>query len=264
VVIGWCHLTTFTARTSMFLVQWYLLCLTIDSYITCCIPDREHSWCSTWRAVLVTIVIGLLGLVVFLNISLTVSVFYVSTRPICTTLPRFTSVIMHLDRVDVMLNVFVPLATILLMGLRMVVREIRNIGTLSPIQQNSYVMFVLVHGFLWMPLQFSRVYNAIYNMAVGEVRMSLRAYLWEQIFMYAGYTNMALSIVLLIAFQSGFRRHLHKQLTYIFCCMFIRCRIRQSNHNGIVLNHHQDSEYSTSITVQTAFIENSTPSDEDI
>lgn len=263
-MIGWCHFTTFVGDSSKFLNQWYLLCLVIDSYISSIWPEREAKWCSTWRSQLVTITLTLIALVVFLNISLTMTLFYVptlnGTRPVCTRLHNFMPTLQHLDQIDVMLNVLVPLLLIIMLGIRILSREIRNIGSVANPSQSNYVVYVLVHISLWIPLQIVRVYNAFSNMAAGVagvMHLSVRPFLWEQIVTYVTYTNIALNMVMLLCFHQAFRTYMKEKLTYLCCCRSWCCRLRTMHGTILSLNHNNDSDshYSATVTVQTAFIE---------
>ena len=106
---GWCNFVSFADRLSKFLVLWFVVAFATDRYIWFCHPKTNHAMCTPFRAKIVVICLSLLGLVVFMNISLTVGVVkQVNKSPSCEVLIIFRRHLDVLDFIDVVVNVLLP------------------------------------------------------------------------------------------------------------------------------------------------------------
>ena len=246
VVNGWCHLMTFVRDGSEFLSTWYLVCVLVNCLIANCIPDRSDDWCSRCRHLTVTVALAILALVVFLNISLSATLFYVAgDRPICTTLSEPGTAIYILDHADAFINVLTPLIGNCLFGVLLVLVKQCCIER-SPRDSQQHAIshrYVLLHTALWIPYQVAQLYNvfSILSSRGEQSHSSLQGFLVEQTFRYLHGFNMASNFFTLILPNALFRKKLREGVVgaahRITCCSCCCCLDRSDTLNT------QDHEY---------------------
>ena len=281
VVIGWCHLITFIRKASQFLSQWYNICLLTDcTALHCLSPHYRVLVCSTWKSRVITVCAALLALVVFLNISLTADLFYVGARPICTTHQDFITVLFHLERADVGINVLIPVLLVVLCVVRLVVRKFcegksqqqeeeeeeeeemqqqqqqqqQRSGQERISTKDSFLLYCILHLTLWLPLQVLRLINAVTLLVTGAAQLTLRAFLWEQLAMFINYTNMAFNLLFLIVGHAGVRR----------CIAEKTCLVHGWIYYAVTGQRDPATEERSSGNLHTTTIEILSPSDDEL
>ena len=251
VISGWCHLVTFLSDGSKFLSTWYLVSLLVTCFLTNCFPDREC--CGPLRHLLVTITLAITALVVYLNISLSATLFYYGSRPICRFYPVPGSAMYYLDHVDAFVNILVPLIINCLFGVFLILIKMCCIERSRDIH-NQLIghRYIIFHTILWIPYQVVQLTNTFSIMQSGRTQRSLIEFLLEELLKYVFYLAITINLFVLIISNSVFRKHLKEGLLvvfrkawYCFCCCSDK---RQSEY----------IEYS-SRAVQTSFNETFTP-----
>ena len=114
---GLCQFFKFINEASGFLSIWYLTAFAVDRYICICWPAEAPKMCTRTRARVVIICILCIGIVVFMNMSLTVGVIPIrkGQPPRCSPFPLFYSELRILKTLDLVVNKLLPYFTIFIL-----------------------------------------------------------------------------------------------------------------------------------------------------
>ena len=252
-ITGWCHLVTFLADGSKFLSTWYLVSLLATCFLSNCFPDREC--CSPWRNLLVTITLAITALVVYLNMSLNATLFYLSNRPVCMYIQAPESAMLYLDHTDAFVNILVPLIlnSVLVLCLCLIKWCCKDQSSRDSDAQLIDHKFAMIHTILWVPYQVAQLHNNVSVISLGIPQTPLKGILLEEIFKFVSYFNISINIFVLLIANSLFRKQLKNNIGELFCKV-CRCSNRmRSNYLGY-----------SSAAVQTSFIESNVRTTESI
>ena len=248
---AFCHLTTFFQRAAAFLSTWYAVGLSVDRFLSICLPGWERQLCSPTRANVVIVSLGMLALVVYLNISLTVGVVRLGLQYICTPLHIFMAALRALDRADAVINILLPYSLLVLLWVLGAVRSLigrssvevarrRPVVTrnrvcvetsavgLSDGQNAAYFLYILTLLLLTCPLQVERCRQTLRGLMsppdAGRPP-SPSAMLLLRLLHYPYYTRFCLNFFICFSAHRGFRlamgdvaRRLGKRCRAVSCC----------------------------------------------
>ena len=126
---GFCQLTTFIQKGSSFMCLWCTVGLSVDGLIRVRHPDLEVHMCTLWRARIYIISVCVISVVVHLNTSLTVALYYYPPpdgTPICHDLHDLMRILNILGIVNVFVNSLLPYTIMLVAYLLICVRLAKN------------------------------------------------------------------------------------------------------------------------------------------
>ena len=126
---GFCQLTTFIQKGSSFMCLWCTVGLSVDGLIRVRHPDLEVHMCTLWRARIYIISVCVISVVVHLNTSLTVALYYYPPpdgTPICHDLHDLMTILNILGVVNAFVNSLLPYTIMLVAYLLICVRLANN------------------------------------------------------------------------------------------------------------------------------------------
>ncbi|ELU09731.1 hypothetical protein CAPTEDRAFT_206923 [Capitella teleta] len=107
----WCIVTTYFTEMTIFMSLWCITALTLERYLLNCQP-----WIFAKMRIndlniftgFVVLAIGVTGIVVYLNLSITMGIVYLDHVPLCSRLPNFLSIKPTLSKLDMAFNFALP------------------------------------------------------------------------------------------------------------------------------------------------------------
>ena len=126
---GFCQLTTFIQKGSSFMCLWCTVGLSVDGLIRVRHPDLEVHMCTLWRARIYIISVCVISVVVHLNTSLTVALYYYPPpdgTPICHDLHDLMRILNILGIVNAFVNSLLPYTIMLVAFLLICIRLAKN------------------------------------------------------------------------------------------------------------------------------------------
>lgn len=268
---GWCQLVMFTTNLSSFTTVWLHCTLSFERYLSttadggcvksCCLccedngkcyvppvkpPCKISCKCTTLKVKACILSIFITGVVVYVNISLTVDYIYVGTTPVCVPMRQLFPLLEALNKLDVFFNAIIPLLIILILNLetgRLFVRNHHSRETLisrNCIERANQLLkkksevnltvasFVFCVAFLCFnsPGQILRVIYLFRNTVTVQPHISLREYLIQQLLQAAYYTNFAVNFPIMIVCHGGFRTALKLLLRRV------QAKVKRVFHRG--------------------------------
>ena len=131
---GWCQSVYFISNMAMFMTLWFHVALIVERYINMCNETIQTSTfkchipniaCSTLRAKTCVLCVFVIGLVVYVNMCLTVD-YALLQGPIAICLPQYHlfSALPYLDKVDIIVNVLIPYSIMAILLVRIAIELI--------------------------------------------------------------------------------------------------------------------------------------------
>ena len=119
---GLCQGLIFSSYVCTFTATWIIVCLSVDRFIVINLPSRFARLASPVRARITSIVVTIVAIVVYLNISVLYAESHSKTErglviELCYPLPRFLHAVQVLSWVDMFMNHLIPHLAIALLSL---------------------------------------------------------------------------------------------------------------------------------------------------
>ena len=237
---GICQSNIYLSYVGSFLSVWYVVCITIENYITICHPLKINTLCTFMRARVVTISLAAASLAMF-------AVVIPITKPqvagqmdpsdnstvmtICVTGDEYRNLMNILSYIDSVITILIPMIIILILLTLIIISTLRSVHKkrkrmtskqslakklsdvpqvrvaklLSGISVSYILMNLPSHGmrllYLFVPYLF--------------VPPSVTTLTVHQCLLYISYSSYALKFFILYIFSGNFRKVL---LERIFCC----------------------------------------------
>ena len=242
-----CHATTFASKACAFLSVWYTVSYAIDVLIATRFPNAERQMCTVFKAKLVCLVLGILAIVVFLNISLLVTVINLPSRQVCIPLKRFEEIQRKLDQLDVFVNFFLPCLTSICICISCGVQCYKDglcqrHGPHRPPQRSVHVecdveagkmslyfAFTLTNLLLTLPLSSMNSVLVVSGMTFHPLQLTLKRHLIMEIFRSLYNLKFASNLPVFLLAWKGFRTTV-VMVAYRVCgCLVVPCRSDNSN-----------------------------------
>lgn len=129
--VGMCQFQVYWSYICSFLSIWFVVCITVENYITICHPTRITSMCTVRRAVITTV--SLLGFAlsfysVFI-VTTTVTVYNIGNRSVnmCETRTKYTALLLFFVNADTAITLILPLVLILFMLIAISLSVIKSV-----------------------------------------------------------------------------------------------------------------------------------------
>lgn len=205
-----CHAVDMLSNLSSFLSVWLAVTFCVDRYIAICWPQESPKMCTTTRAKIVLICLVIVGVTIYLNISLTVAVSDKDGK--CKPVKPFHfSYITPLRVMDLIVNHVLPYLVVLtLLGLiaRSIYQQRNGSVTLwqtdnTQIRTTTFLylsVFLLAH----IPADCIRIVSFISK----NSRKSSTLFTLQLITDYISHTAMALNLLILLLTHQLFRQTL--------------------------------------------------------
>lgn len=227
---GWCQAITYASYACTFLPVWFCVAMAVDRTLFVVCVDSRYRYCTTLRSKLVIAGLTVVAIVVYLNVSLLSGVVktYRSTH-VCVPLPRFSSQVVLLDKMDALVNVLLPYLTLILLCLllcryliccyknkpEIAFRPIRpghrrpNSWDKTELLFTKTLLFMLgLYLVLNLPSYLLRLCVMFASMHSGSYAISKHLILWQQLFMHVFFTRFACNFYVYVAVSDTFRKHL--------------------------------------------------------
>ena len=249
-VPGWCQFVTFTSHVCCFTSVWLFVALTLERYLSCtkdkctriclmwcaggrCCQVPEPTCtvtctCNTLRVKACIIGIFIVGVVVYVNICLTVDYVHIGPVAICVILSNFIAALQVLSKIDIFFNVFIPYFVILGLNARSLWVTIKSshdreralnrtslsrAGKLFARKSEAHLVMTscamcVVFLLLNSPSQVLRVVYMVKDSLTLQSQISLGEYLTQQILQAFYYTRFSTNFLVLTASSRMFRKAL--------------------------------------------------------
>ncbi len=117
---GLCHHIAFVMKASRFLYTWYMVALCVDRYLSVSWTTLAEKMATRCRARCICLAFATLAVIVFLNTALMEGVSVVqyghAKLKVCSFLPYFMDVTVVLNKLDLVINCFIPCIFILILS----------------------------------------------------------------------------------------------------------------------------------------------------
>ena len=254
---GFCQLTTFIQKGASFICLWCTVGLSVDALIRVRHPDLEVHMCTLWRARIYIVSVCIISVVVHLNTSLTVALYYYPPpdgTPICHDLHDLMRILNILGVVNAFVNSLLPYTIMLVSYLLICVRlakngyqhgmyirnvrkeerckqPLRNHGDVEcvgrPLRNLAcdddappgglFVAYFTLYLLFSLPMQGVNLYLNLRYMADNSVQKSHTEYFTEEIVKVISH-NTSLTSLVLVCFYPSFRYRLHHILRLLRHC----------------------------------------------
>ncbi|XP_046371934.1 lysophosphatidic acid receptor 6-like [Haliotis rufescens] len=232
---GICQLFVYLTYVCSFLSAWYMVCITVENFITICHPMKVKVMCTKNRASAVVVILAAAAMLMY---SVTVITTQVRTdaynRQLCHQNPDFDFLVSVYTYVDSIVTLLLPVSSIGFMLVAMgfsianTVRWRKNSPRTdsarrcikSPQVRVTKMLFALSTTFLIMnaPLHCMRLYYLLRDSANVPTQMSHTAGLVHLFLLFISYSHCAVKFFLFIGFSKNFRKSLKES-----GCMFSAC-----------------------------------------
>lgn len=226
---GLCQALSFVEDSSIFLSNWYVVAFFVDRYISMCWPTEGMRLCTKVRARIVITGLLILSTVIYINLTITKGVVEHPEKNIqyCRSLPFFNHDIKLLLVIELLLNILLPYACILLLA----VFILRRLYTLhrrdsysednSPLLlKHTTFIFLLAYVFLHCP---NEIYHAIFYIRLVAADQSIRRSIFEintqLLLLHAFHLSLTLHIVVFLTTNTIFRNYLKEKLVKLGQCL---------------------------------------------
>jgi hypothetical protein len=228
-VQGLCQTLVYLGYVGGFLSVWFVVCITVENYITICHPMKIQFMCTPSRARIVTGLLTCFALVGYIISIIAVDVVYINYHgrhvPICSPKESFQQVNTILTYVDSCLTMLLPLAIIIIMLQAITVAVIRSIrkknmrsvkkdkthrkpSNKSPQRRVAEMLFILSLIFVVLngPYHVIRLRLLFISLAypADNVTVSYSEGLIQLIFSFVYYTNFSYKFFLFLACSRNF------------------------------------------------------------
>ena len=235
---GWCQMTLYVSYVCTFLSIWYVVAFTVERYIAVCFPIKRSNMCTTFRAKAVVCALLVFAVVLYLNQSWMAGVVMINGKGLCIPLPVFISTVKVFNRVDIVLNLFLPYSTIIILNaliLKSVVTFYRRrksmIRTTTTAKRDQTITFrpkaqikisqaLLAVSFAFLllnsPGHIMRLRHVLKTLMDPYYRAPYSEFLLQQLFQYFFYTNFSVNFFIYFLLGKGFRRGLRMQFVGLY------------------------------------------------
>lgn len=288
---GWCQFTTFAEKAADFLSLWYPVCLSLDCYLHTVRPELHSELCSTLKARLLVIALAILSTMVFLNVSLTVGVYYPPSPmplvPFCYTLPMFQQTMTRMSHADVVINGILSFACLTGLLSRILVEKIQEMresiefwlqkresnltGTrprtssvgdgddtdqldASKGQTMASIAYITIFMLCNLPLLGLKT-KLMFKHLVRPPKPSIKAYLIKEILYCLKIVDYSATLFILLIFHAGFRCSIKRCL--VTMSTKLRCHSRAGSHTNIEMRGEEEAALECP-TSKSSFDESST------
>lgn len=274
-----CHVESLLTGSSHFLNMWFMLCLAMERYLVVCRPqcpscsrglccDLSHvcdigtrqdtaqkRQAAVVRAKLCCVALSILALIVYLNISLTVTVMQdVRGVKICVPNLKFYRATMLMGHIDVFLNVMLPFVmtaafTALTIKSTLQYKLTRN-KTLSgqrltqaqrfyPCSEKRVTKLICLMCLTFIvfsgPTHSIRIMHMFRQFYHTELRIGAKEYFYQQVFHVIYYLTFSFNFMLLLLFHKGFRKAI--RLVFLRCLLKVKvlCRPKPPEDNSALV-----------------------------
>ena len=239
---GMCQFFVYLTYICSFLSVWYMVCITVENYITFCHPTRIQIMCTQRRARLVTVALAVGALCLYgvspFIVDVTSDPNYPNYSPTCRPKPKYTVFNDILTYIDSVLTLLVPSVAILLMLTAIVVSIVSSLRkkrkrtvtkdparaknkTDCPQVRVAKMLFALSSTYLILnlPSHVIRLFFLLRPNDVTQPNITVQEGLMMLLFLYLSYINSCVKFFLLFAFSANFRKHI------LGTCIFRRCQV---------------------------------------
>ncbi|KAK6195336.1 hypothetical protein SNE40_000790 [Patella caerulea] len=235
---GICQLLVFLTYVCSFLSVWYIVCITVENFITICYPAKVKEMCTLQRARAVVIIMLIVAMCLYSLslISTEVKQHAESKRSMCDRKPEYYVMFSVLTYVDSVITLVIPLTVIALMLTTMSVAIANTFRwkKLSPsreMSRKSFVfncpqvrvtkmLFALSTSFLIMnaPVHIARLHYLVraFSRSPG---VSYNEGLLQLILLFISYANCSIKFFLFLSFSKNFRKSIKKK----YYCKLPKC-----------------------------------------
>ncbi len=235
-----CQAITFISYSCVFLSMWINMALSVDRYIMVRYPASADTCCSTFRAKIICVALTVIAVAVYLNISLLMGVLKTKRGDsICVPLPRFAHQVRTLSRIDVFVNILLPMATMSVLNTitshsvmqinrnrKVVIRTVRVRNktrlpdlTLQRRPRMEVRITKMILAISWcyiilnLPSHLFRICIMLKSLYQPEAVISNELFVWQQCLLFVVFTRFALTFPVLCVASHTFRKHLQAALT---------------------------------------------------
>lgn len=230
-----CKISPYWTYVFGYLSIWFVVCITVETFITICHPTKIKQMCTVFRARAVAIVLLITALLLYIESPMITEVrpkFYSSVNrhiDTCETIPEYKKLASIVSYTDSVLTLIVPFIVIIIL-LTLITLAImqsiqkkkkRSIRKASGLSQNSTsslpqvrvakMLFILSVSvvFLNVPSHVFRLRSIFMEMSV----LSDIEGLIHLIFLFISYTSFSVKFFICVACSENFRK-----LFVIHCC----------------------------------------------
>ena len=234
-----CQAITFISYSCVFLSMWINVALAVDRYIMVRYPSQADNCCSTFRAKMMCVMFCVIAVAVYINISLLVGVLKTKTGDtICVPLPKFAHQVRTLSRVDVLVNIIIPMTAMCILNSiiccsvvqidrnrKVVIRTVRvKNKTMLPdlnLQRRPRTevrVTKMILAISWcyivlnVPSHLFRICIMFKSFFQPAAVISNELFVWQQCLLFAIFTRFALTFPVLCAASQAFRKHVQSAL----------------------------------------------------
>ncbi len=222
---GWCQFLSFFNSVTMFMSLWMVIAYAVDLLIVNIWKDKKKQLCTPMRAKIVIIAIMVVGVVVYMNLSLTVGVLRFRGMSRCTPLPMFLQHLRWLSLLDGLFNMLLPYISLVIMILAISIKwsvnrhshpqnvqsNVDNIQDDTVTSQEHCIMTVIFLTFflvLRIPGETFRFIHIIRGISPNRYMVSRTEYYWQGILQNLLYANFGIKFLLYLLLYKHFRHGL--------------------------------------------------------
>ncbi|XP_041361208.1 neuropeptides capa receptor-like [Gigantopelta aegis] len=251
---GVCQVLVYLTYVCSFLSVWYMVCVTVENFITICHPTHVQIMCTRARATTVVIVLALAALIMY---SLSVMITKVrqspgSPRALCEKNLEYQTLTSIFTYVDSIITLLIPLSGIAIMLTAMVLstansfrwrtesspnRELmgRRLSAANPQVRVAKMLFALSVSFLVMnsPIHVVRLYYLLRSNSPTIADLSYGEGLMHLVLLFVSYSNCSIKVFLFLIFSRNFRKTLRNLCKGLIGCVF-KCNKYKLNERTFV------------------------------
>ncbi|XP_046568628.1 somatostatin receptor type 2-like [Haliotis rubra] len=222
---GICQLFVYLTYVCSFLSAWYMVCITVENFITICHPMKVKVMCTKNRASAVVVILAAAGMLMYCVTVITTHVRTSSyNQQLCDQNPDFGFLVSVFTYVDSIVTLLLPVSSIGFMLVAMgfsianTVRWRKNSPRTdsarrcikSPQVRVTKMLFALSTTFLIMnaPLHCMRLYYLLRDSTNAPTQMSHTAALVHLFLLFISYSHCSVKFFLFIGFSRNFRKSL--------------------------------------------------------
>ncbi|GAB1606512.1 neurotensin receptor type 1-like [Argonauta hians] len=234
---GICQGNVYLSYVSSFLSVWYVVCITIENYITICHPLKLKTVCTFKRARITTVVFAFAGLITFLVIiPITKPQKHInptnnaSAELMCETVVEYKNLMNILTYMDTVISILIPMIAIVGLTSMIIVETIRSVHKkqirsankdtqfkkLSDVPQVRVARLLFAISFTFLILNLPSYCARLIYIFVPDIfpHYSITSFTVYQCLLHISYSSFALKFFILYTFSGNFRKVLFKKL---FC-----------------------------------------------
>ena len=260
-----CQAITFISYSCVFLSMWINVALSVDRYIMVRYPLQADSCCSTFRAKIICVMFTVIAVAVYINISLLVGVIETKNGDtICVPLPKFAHQVRTLSRVDVLVNIIIPMIAMCVLNSmtcvsvvqidrnrKVVIRTVRMKNktklldlTLQRRPRMEVRISKMILAISWcyilfnLPSHLFRICIMFKSFYQPEAVISSELFVWQQCLLFAIFTRFALTFPVLCVSSQAFRKYV--QSAIMSCRRKSPYRSRTHRKSVVLLQNGED------------------------